>query len=53
MLSMFKKGKKEEQNQASDAAKQDDQFVEVKGKQSDKEEAKKKSTGCCGGCGGQ
>ncbi len=53
MLSMFKKGKKEEQNQATDASKQDDQFVELKSKAADKDAAKKKSTGCCGSCGGQ
>ncbi|MEH6627271.1 MAG: hypothetical protein V7739_12575 [Motiliproteus sp.] len=53
MLSIFKKGKNKEQSQATEAAKQDDQFVELKSKQSDKDAAKKKSTGCCGSCGGQ
>ena len=52
MLDFFKKGKNKE---AAQEAKQDDQFVELKSKASDKakEEAKKKSTGCCGSCGGQ
>ncbi|MCW8884440.1 MAG: hypothetical protein OQK12_04175 [Motiliproteus sp.] len=52
MLSFFKKDKNKPQEQNAEAVKAEDQFVELKGKQSDKDEAKKKSSVCCGSCGG-
>ncbi|WP_158070097.1 hypothetical protein [Motiliproteus sp. MSK22-1] len=55
MLDFLKKGKNKTEAANTQNAQQEDQFVELKSKSSDqaKEEAKKKSTGCCGSCGGQ
>ena len=55
MLDFLKKGKNKADTVNTQEAQQEDQFVELKSKTSDKakEEAKKKSTGCCGSCGGQ
>ncbi len=51
MLSFFKKDKNKAQDQ-SEAAKAEEQYTELKSKQSEKDAEKKKSTVCCGSCGG-
>ncbi len=56
MFSFLKKTKTQAQSSAAKPSQADDQFVELKGQNTEKQAAaaaKKKSTGCCGSCGGQ
>ncbi len=52
MFDFLKKKTKDKDAAAKDGQKEE-LFTELKSKDSAREEAKKKSTGCCGSCGGQ